>query len=427
MTRMRRLLILAVSALLFLPPTASAQKEKVVERSDKHKPEWIGRTDASSISVTEVGASLAEASDKCMASIRQHILNAVAVNISSTETMSMRQITRDNLMTVMTDYSSSLMTEAAKLPYISDISLSNAEEIYWERIYCRKDKSYRYEYSVRYPFTEQTRRQLVEAFLAIDNAKVAELDRLRDGLDAVENIDRIRQAVNELDGLHAYFFDATRRGETETLRRNYLDLYKRISIEPESESAGSYIYSLRLDGRKVTTSLQPRLKSESAIDMEVKPYADNLYLLEYNPEYASAADINTIEVRYTFGDADVSKTVHFDPAAGKTILRPVGTVALEQNGGLLSGTIVLRIGGQAAEIKRLTLRNPVGGETFDVRVLAPTRLESGERSLCFEAEASVGHAQTGLDVISGTITYANSSSGQDTEVGFVLPFKLITK
>ena len=163
MTRMRRLLILAVSALFLLPLTASAQKEKVVERSDKRKPEWIGRSDADAISVTEVGETLAEASERCMASIRQQIVNAVAVNISSTEKMTSRQITRDNLMTVMNDYSSNLMTEAAKLPYISDIALSNAEEVYWERIYSRKDKTYRYEYSVRYPFTEQTRRQLVDA------------------------------------------------------------------------------------------------------------------------------------------------------------------------------------------------------------------------------------------------------------------------
>lgn len=423
---MKRLLILAMSAMLCMPLPASAQKDKVVEASGKRKPDWIGRTDASSISVTEVGESLSEASDRCMASIRQYIINAVAVNISSTETMTMRQITRDNLVAVMTDFSSNLMTEAAKLPYISDISLSNAEDTYWERIYSRKDKSYRYEYSVRYPFTEQTRKQLVEAFLAIDNAKVAEYERLRDGLESVVNIDRIRQAVNELDGLYAYFFDATRRGETETLRRNYLDLYRRISIEVESESPGSCTYSLRLDGRKVTTSVQPRLKSESAIGMEVKACGDGLYRLEYNPEYASASDINTIEIRYVFGGADVSKTIHFNPAENKAGLKPVGTVGFEQSGGVLSGTIRLRVQGRA-EITKLAFRNPADGETFEVRKFDPARLEEGERIVGFEADASIGHAQGGLDVIRGTITYTNPSDGQSAYVGFMLPFKLITK
>ena len=57
--------------------------------------------------------------------------------------------------------------------------LSNAEAVYWERIYSKKTKTYRYEYSVLYPFPEQTRRQLIEAFVAIDDAKQAEYERLR--------------------------------------------------------------------------------------------------------------------------------------------------------------------------------------------------------------------------------------------------------
>ena len=52
-----------------------------------------------------------------------------------------------------------------------------------------------------YPFPEQTRRQLIEAFVAIDDAKQAEYERLRRELGTITDIDRIRLAVNELDGL----------------------------------------------------------------------------------------------------------------------------------------------------------------------------------------------------------------------------------
>lgn len=162
------------------------------------------------------GETLAAASGKCMASIRQYIVNAVAVNVSSAEKMATRQITRDQLVTAMSDYSSALMTEAGQLPYLNDITLSNAEAVYWERIYSKKTKTYRYEYSVLYPFPEQTRRQLIEAFVAIDDAKQAEYERLRRELGTITDIDRIRLAVNELDGLYDYFFDATRKGDVET-------------------------------------------------------------------------------------------------------------------------------------------------------------------------------------------------------------------
>lgn len=74
--------------------------------------DWIGKSDPSHFAVTEVGETLSAASDKCMASIRQYIVNAVAVNISSAEKMTTRQVTRDQLVSVMNDYSSVLMTEA---------------------------------------------------------------------------------------------------------------------------------------------------------------------------------------------------------------------------------------------------------------------------------------------------------------------------
>ena len=304
---MKRLLpISLLLAALCISTAAFAQKDKVVEASSKRKPAWIGSSDRSHFAVTEVGETLAAASGKCMASIRQYIVNAVAVNVSSAEKMATRQITRDQLVTAMSDYSSALMTEAGQLPYLNDITLSNAEAVYWERIYSKKTKTYRYEYSVLYPFPEQTRRQLIEAFVAIDDAKQAEYDLLRRELGTITDIDRIRLAVNELDGLYDYFFDATRKGAVETLKRNYLALYNGLSVEVESETPGACVYSLRLGGRRAVTARQPRLQSESALEMNVKPYGDELYLLTYNSEYASPADVNKIDLTYLFGGARVS-------------------------------------------------------------------------------------------------------------------------
>ena len=164
---MKRLLpISLLLAALCISAAAFAQKDKVVEASSKRKPAWIGSSDRSHFAVTEVGETLAAASGKCMASIRQYIVNAVAVNVSSAEKMATRQITRDQLVSAMSDYSSVLMTEAGQLPYLNDITLSNAEAVYWERIYSKKTKTYRYEYSVLYPFPEAARRQLIEALIS---------------------------------------------------------------------------------------------------------------------------------------------------------------------------------------------------------------------------------------------------------------------
>lgn len=310
---MRLSINILVTALLTLSTLAAwAQKEKVVEQSDKRRPEWIGCSTSSTIAITETGKTLAEVQEKALASIRQNIINSVAVNITSTEEMTSRQVSKDNLYSVMHDYTSTLMTEAAKLPFMSNISLSNAKDIYWEKIYSKADKTYRYEYSVCYPFDEIERRNLVREFLAIDNKKVAELEALRREAETLTDLDRIPRALNALEELHAYFFDEVRRNETQEVMKNFRGLYKQVSIEVEEEQAGECIYSLRISGRRVVTSIPARLKSDSALDMAVKAIDNERYMLSYDASYASPRDINSIEISYPMGAVKVSRTITFE-------------------------------------------------------------------------------------------------------------------
>ena len=227
---------IVVLMMLVVAMPVMAQKEKIVESSDQDKPAWIGTFNKSSITVTEVGQTLSEVTEKALTSIRQHIINSIAVNVTSSETLISKSVSYDNLHSVMSDYTSALMTEAAKIPYISNISLANATDIYWEKIYSRKSKTYRYEYSVQYPFDEITRRGLVAEFVAIDNAKMSELNVLRDQLDTITNLDHIGRALNSLEALNDYFFDNARRSETEAVRRDYLALYSQVHLEVEKES-----------------------------------------------------------------------------------------------------------------------------------------------------------------------------------------------
>ncbi len=303
---------LVVVALLAVTLPATAQRDKVVEASSKERPAWIGSFDKSSIAVTETGSSLSEVSERALASIYQHIINTIAVNFTSSERLISKSVSYDNLSSVMHDYTSVLMMEAAKIPYISNISLTNAKGIYWEKIYSRKDKSYRYEYSVLYPFDEDTRNKLVADFVAIDNAKAMEMKALREELDTITDLDRIGRALNALDTLYAYFFDSVRRSEAQALKRDFSALYSQVRIHVEEESCGKCIYSLRLSNRNVTTSTPVRLKSASALNMSVMPIEGSRYMLTYDPTYASTTDINTIEIVYLFGGKRVEKILHFD-------------------------------------------------------------------------------------------------------------------
>ena len=173
--------------------------------------------------------------------------------------------------------------------------------------------------------------------------------------------------------------------------------------------------------------MQPRLKSESVLEMAVKPYGDGRYLLSYDPQYASPTDINKIEVLYLFGGARVSQTIFFNPAGDAVSVRPKGTLRIEQSGGGIRGTMQLRVSGTAAEVRRIVLFNPADGARIVAERIEPPQLAGGDCSVTFEAQGSISPATDGVDVLRGSIGFGNSADGKASEADFTLHYKLTTK
>jgi len=417
---MKRCVLTTLALACCLLQPAFAQKDRIVASSAEETPAWIGCSDANRIAVTETGETLAEAAARCLDNIRRQIVSSVAVNIASSDRMVSRQITRNELIDVMTVYSSDVQTTAGELPYLTDLSLTNAEAVYWERIYSRKTKSYRYEYSVLYPFTAAQRQRLIDAFLEIDGRKQADLERLRAECDTLTDLDRINEAVNRLDGLQRYFFDATRRNEARALQADYRNLIDDLSIVGEERSAGRYVFSLRLHGRRAVTSKTPRLKAP--VEVEVAPYGDDRYLLTYDARYASPYDVNQIEIAYLFGAKRVEHLFRFDPMEGRVRVQPVGTVRIATDATATTGTLELSVTGERAEIESIVFYNPADDAPLRAERIAPQRVDAGRRSVSFILPSFDGGESRNIEIVSGTLTVRNIGNDTTGEVGFILPY-----
>ena len=154
---------------------------------------------------------------------------------------------------------------------------------------------------------------------------------------------------------------------------------------------------------------------------------DGRYLLSYDPQYASPTDINKIEVLYLFGGARVSQTIFFNPAGDAVSVRPKGTLRIEQSGGVIRGTMQLRVSGTAAEVRRIVLFNPADGARIVAERIEPPQLAGGDCSVTFEAQGSISPATDGADVLRGSIGFGNSADGKASEADFTLHYKLTTK
>lgn len=298
--------------------TCYGQKERTVERSASRAPEWLGISDADRFSVSAVAQTLDAAQQGCLDEIKQHIVNSIAVNITSEESFNQDALVRDNVTAMLTRYSSQVETKSAGIPYLCGISLSKATDIYWERRFVKQQKRYYYICHVQYPFSEWERRTAIDDFLRIDRQYESRLDELQRNFHTFTDLSYIGEAVSELDVLIRYFFDANRQHSASALQNKYLRARQEVAVVPDESSVGVFRYHLSLHGRQVTTAAKPILKSDYATNMRVMP-SGNGYVLLYD-EMGIEGEENTILINYPFGK-DARHTVIFDPAERKIRMR----------------------------------------------------------------------------------------------------------
>ncbi len=324
--KMKKLLF---SALLILGTLAAAAAPvKVVERSASKRPSWLGVTVKDCVVVSAEAATLDEARDHCMTDIRQSIVNAVAVNISSEEISTEGQTVRNGTVDRYGSYLSNVKSIAGKLPFLTGIALSKGE-IYWEKCLVKAEKRYYYVCHVKYPFSESERDRLIVQFRKQDREQYAKYLEIKRKFSAFTQIEYVAEASAQLTALLDYFFDDLRRSEVSTLRDSYRRCYDRLMIVPQESRLGEYTYTLELDGRRMTCSKLPRATSELATEIKIVSDGGGLYRLSYNYETVTADDNPTIELRIGLGTRTLKHTIHFDVRKGMMSMHPFGCIEID--------------------------------------------------------------------------------------------------
>lgn len=423
---MKRIATLLLAATLVCG-SAYAQKEKVVESSAKKAPAWIGLSTSDYFSVSATAQTLEEAQKMCMNDIRQYIINAIAVNITSAETSYQNQVTRDGVAELLESYASQTDSRSANIPYLSGLSLSNADAIYWERRMVKgKVKSYYYVCNVKYPFTEDDRSRAIAAFRKIDDKYNSRLEALRRDAERFTDISAIGTAVSELNQLIAYFFDDVRKEEATALQARYRKMNEEIAVAAEEILPGQFRYRLSLHGRTVFTDQLPKLNSNYALNMRVMRNGDE-YVLLYDEEGIEGEE-NTIEMRYSFGGRALVYTVMFDPTRDKVSVRPVGEVLIDMQSGSTDTPeweVAMQLRSRTGS--RFVIR------AVEVRVdeLMPLRMESAEQSFEGRGEHRLRFRTAAAKTTGGirslaeiTVRIYNPATRTETDAKYVLPYRI---
>ncbi len=318
--------IVTLFCLLIFGALSFAQREKIIEKSAKKVPEWIGISNTDYFSVSATAETLDKAKDQCLSEIRQHIITSIAVNITTSENLSQAMFSTQEVTAVLTQYSSQVYTCAAHLPFLSGISLSNAKDVYWERRFVKGDKRYYYVYHVYYPFSEYQRTTAIAEFKKMDSEYENKLIELEKNYREFTDLDYLREALAEIKGLMGYFFDSARVTRASALFKAYRDCAADVVVEEGEHSEKEIKYTLSLHGRTVTTSQKPTFRSNYADNIKLSTKGE-INTIKFEP-IVIAGEEHTIEMKYLLEGRTLSHRFLFDPYYWKCAVSVASAVDL---------------------------------------------------------------------------------------------------
>lgn len=296
---------------LFLSSDGMA-KIKIVDRSTKKVPEWIGIVQKDYIITSAIAPTLEEAKRQCFDNIRKAIIESVAQNVRSTSQSAIQQeAIESGIVRFLDSYTAQFEAESAKLPYLSGISELKAEASYWEKRQDTETKVISYAYSVKYPFSSLELKKLVWTFHEQDQAMESKLQTLENLYTSVGSLEEIDKALNALKELDSYFFDPVRRGKVSALQNNFRALYKQITIQEMENRLGEYIFRFILQGRQINVAQRPQVKSETLSQLRVE-LQDGEWHVFYDCSTCDPMEENKAEITFIINGQRIVHTFYVD-------------------------------------------------------------------------------------------------------------------
>ncbi len=358
---MKRLMWMVCALLLAVGVNAQT---KVIEKSAKKVPGWMNTAVDDYLIVSVTAGSLADGQSKALQEITERIIQAVASNVSVFKENVLSEVNTNGEIESSDAFRQVSKMKSANLPFLKGISLSNVEEIYWEKVQDKATKKEHYNYSVKYPFSRSEQRKLVAEFEALDAEKVARYKDLEQKLHSIESVDEIKQAVLELNTLSEYFFDEVRLSQVKGLISRYNELYKAISITGTFLENGKYQCQVLLDGSPVRVSAAPKVTSNCASQISVRP-DDGRFIVSYNAEDCLPEEENALDIAFVINGKRMQHRAFLSEsgASGASFsVVPEGKLILTADSVVSEGRKLFNIN------VRLTLNNR-GGTPFGLKSL----------------------------------------------------------
>ena len=316
-------------------PLSLIAQYSVSDKSGK-KPDWTMSMEKGFIVGIGNGMAVEDAKENAMVNVKAQITTAVADFISSSSVSKSTEITANKLNELYQSFSNVITTQSGKRDYLQGVSASNVVAFYWEKLTDKQTKAVKYQYFVKYPFSQFDLDDLVADFRAKDLLLTEEMNKVLSLLDTYTTIEELIQCQSQLSKLEQIFIDE-RKSKCQVGIERAKALLASAYLADAGSELGKVRYSIKIGDKTVRCARVPAINSQCA-KIEDRKLGIDVCEITYRFDECYDEPGNNVKVSYSLGLTKPEKMFYFDVAETKAELMISGNIRIM--GGEVSGDMV---------------------------------------------------------------------------------------
>ena len=291
---------ICLALFLFTIFCAGCATVKVTESSVRRAPQWVFGAEHNFLIVSAEAEDIETAKNKALNEVKKQMVNAISENIRTTSHTTTEELGVDDAYATVELYREELATESGNVPFLSQVTLANVTDYYWEKRYDKKTKAEWYVYHLKYPFSRLNQDELIAKF----EAQEAAINRQLKELEQVDfsTFSSVEQMVAQGTALRT--FQSTlmendgRRKACDRILRGYKSNVEQLTIQAVSVDREKTLYEVYLGEKKMACNIRPYLRSKCLEQMnwQVK---DGVNVVTYDYSECFEDEQNYIDITIT--------------------------------------------------------------------------------------------------------------------------------
>jgi hypothetical protein len=306
-------------------PLSLLAQYSVSEKSGK-KPEWTMSMEKGFIVGIGNATAVEDAKENAMVNVKAQITTAVADHISSTSVSKTTEITANKLNELYQSFSNVITTQSGKRDYLQGVSASNVVAFYWEKLTDKQTKAVKYQYFVKYPFSQFDLDDLVNDFKMKDQLLTDEMNKALGLLDTYSTIEELIQCQSQLSKLEAIFIDE-RKSKCQVGIEKCKALLASAYLADAGSELGKVKFSIKIGDKIVRCARVPVINSQCA-QIQDRRLGVEVCEIAYRFDECYDEPGNNVKVSYSFGNTRPEKMFYFDITETKAELMISGSISI---------------------------------------------------------------------------------------------------